>query len=216
MERLRAPQLRQPELVKKAMGRQALALLAMLDAACAGTDALEQAATEQFRNHPDHAVITSFPGRADLTGARILAEIGDDTARFADDRALKAYAGSAPVTRASGRLTSITHRRIKNDRLAAVGWVWATCAAINPGPADGTTADAETMATATSPPCATGFRTTRRRTTTTGCRLTVSGIGDLWMRLEEINHRTQQQTGHQRRPCCNRRPSVFRDPLMSA
>ena len=61
VERLRAPQLRQPELVEKAMGRQALALLAMLDAACAGADALEQAATEQFRNHPDHAVITSSP-----------------------------------------------------------------------------------------------------------------------------------------------------------
>ncbi len=67
--------------------------------------------------------------------ARILAEIGDDRDRFADDRALKAYAGSAPVTRASGKITSIAHRRIKNDRLAAVGWVWATYASINPGPA---------------------------------------------------------------------------------
>jgi hypothetical protein len=34
LEHLQAPQLRQPELVEKAMGRQALALLAMLDAAC--------------------------------------------------------------------------------------------------------------------------------------------------------------------------------------
>lgn len=135
VERLRAPQLRQPELVEKAMGRQTLALLAMLDTACAGTEELEKAATEEFRRHPDHAVITSFPGLADLAGARVLAEIGADRARFADDRALKAYAGSAPVTRASGKLTSITHRRIKNDRPAAVGWVWATYAAINPGPA---------------------------------------------------------------------------------
>lgn len=108
-----------------------------LDAACAGADELEQAVTEEFRKHPDHAVITSFPGLADLTGARVLAEIGDDRDRFADDRALKAYAGSAPVTRASGKVTSITYRRIKNDRLAAVGWVWATYAAINPGPARG-------------------------------------------------------------------------------
>lgn len=135
VERLRAPQLRQPDLVEQAMGRQAVALLAMLDAACAGADDLEQAAAEEFRKHPDHAVITSFPGLADLTGARVLAEIGDDRDRFADNRALKAYAGSAPVTRASGKVTSITHRRIKNDRLAAVGWVWATYASINPGPA---------------------------------------------------------------------------------
>ena len=135
VERLRVPQLRQPELVEKAMGRQAMTLLAMLDAACAGADDLEQAATEEFHKHPDHAVITSFPGLAEVTGARILAEIGDDRDRFTDDRALKAYAGSAPVTRASGKVTSITHRRIKNDRLAAVGWVWATYASINPGPA---------------------------------------------------------------------------------
>ncbi|MFI2477851.1 IS110 family transposase [Nocardia xishanensis] len=135
VQHLRTPQLRQADLVERAMGRQALALLAMLDAACAGADDLEQAAAEEFHKHPDYAVITSFPGLADLTGARVLAEIGDDRDRFADDRALKAYAGSAPVTRASGKITSITHRRIKNDRLAAVGWVWATYASINPGPA---------------------------------------------------------------------------------
>ena len=111
LEHLQVPQLRQPELVEKAMGRQALALLAMLDAACAGADELEQTAAEEFRKHPDYAVITSFPGLADLTGARVLAEIGDDRDRFADDRALKAYAGSAPITRASGKVTSITHRQ---------------------------------------------------------------------------------------------------------
>jgi transposase len=135
LQRLKTPQLRQPELVEKAMGRQGLALLAMLDAACAGADQLQQAAAEEFRKHPDYAIITSFPSLADLTGARMLAEIGDDRTRFADDRALKAYAGSAPVTRASGKGISITHRRIKNDRLAAVGWVWATYASINQGPA---------------------------------------------------------------------------------
>jgi transposase len=65
----------------------------------------------------------------------VLAEIGDDRTRFADARALKAYAGSAPVTRASGRSLSVTHRRIKNDRLAAVGWIWAFTAATNCEPA---------------------------------------------------------------------------------
>lgn len=134
-EGLRKPQLRQAELVEKAMGRQAVALLGALDAACTGADDLEQAAAEEFRKHPDHAIITSLPGLADLTGARVLAELGDDRDRFASHRALKAYAGSAPVTRASGKTISITHRRIKNDRFAAVGWVWAFGAAVNPGPA---------------------------------------------------------------------------------
>ncbi|MFI5500985.1 transposase [Nocardia asteroides] len=131
---LRRPGLRQPELVEKAMGRQAPALLAALDAACAGADDLEHAAGEEVRRHPDYAIITSFPGLADLAGARVPAEIGDDRKRFANARALKAYAGSAPVTRASGRTTSITFRRVKNDRLAAVGWVWAFGAMIHQGP----------------------------------------------------------------------------------
>jgi hypothetical protein len=48
---------------------------------------------------------------------------------------LKAYAGSAPVTRASGRSISITHRRIKNDRLAAAGFVWSFMAITNHPPA---------------------------------------------------------------------------------
>ncbi|MCX0272949.1 IS110 family transposase [Nocardia zapadnayensis] len=134
VEGLRTAQLRQPEPVEHAMGRQTLALLAMLDAACTGADDLEQAAAAEFRRHPDYTTITSFPGLADLTGSRMLAEIGDDRTRFADARALKAYAGSAPVTRASGKTISITHRRIKNDRLAAVGWVWGTTLVVLPGP----------------------------------------------------------------------------------
>ncbi|MDN2495919.1 IS110 family transposase, partial [Nocardia nova] len=134
VEGLKTTQLRQPGPVEQAMGRHALALVAMLDAACAGADDLEQAAAEEFRKHPDYAVITSFPGLADLTGSRMLAEIGDDRKRFAAARALKAYAGSAPVTRASGKSISISHRRIKNDRLAAVGWVWGTTMVVLPGP----------------------------------------------------------------------------------
>jgi Transposase IS116/IS110/IS902 family len=88
-------------------------------------DELGHGSAELFQQHPDYAIITSFPGLADSTGARVLAEIGDDRARFADARALKAYAGSAPVTRASGRSLSVTHRPIKNNRLASVGWMWA-------------------------------------------------------------------------------------------
>jgi hypothetical protein len=47
---------------------------------------------------------------------------------FSDARALKAYAGAAPVTRASGKSHLVMHRRVKNDRLAAVGYVWTFAA----------------------------------------------------------------------------------------
>ena len=55
----------------------------------------------------------------------MLAEIGDDRSRFQDARGLKAYAGAAPITRASGKTTSVTHRRVKNNRLNAAGYSWA-------------------------------------------------------------------------------------------
>lgn len=130
-EALRVPHLRQQPLVEQAMGTAALALHATLDAACANVDQLGGACAEAFAQHPDYEIITSFPGLGDLTGARVLAELGDDRARFADARAVKAYAGSAPVTRASGRSISITHRRVKNDRLAAAGFIWAFIATSN-------------------------------------------------------------------------------------
>jgi transposase len=121
--------------VEKAMGQHVLALLAALDTACTNVDELGQASAALFATHPDYEIITSFPGLADSTGARVLAEIGDDRTRFADARALKAYAGSAPVTRASGRSLIVTRRQIKNNRLANVGWLWAFSASSTYEPA---------------------------------------------------------------------------------
>ena len=121
----RAPQMRQLPLVEQAMGRQSLALLRQLDAACQSADDLEQAAIESFNQHPDAGLITSFPGLGALTGARVLGEIGDDRSRFADVKGLKAYAGAAPVTKASGKTRTVQHRRVKNQRLASAGYLWA-------------------------------------------------------------------------------------------
>jgi hypothetical protein len=132
---LRRPQLRQPPLVESAMGRQTRALLATLDVECANVDQLNAAAIEAFQKHPDYHIITSFPGLGETTGARLLAEIGDDRSRFADPRGLKALAGAAPVTRASGRSVSVRRRQVKNNRLAAVGFVWAFATIPRPGPA---------------------------------------------------------------------------------
>lgn len=67
-------------------------------------------------------------GPGSLTGARVLAETGDDRSRFTNARSLKTYAGSAPVTRTSGKSLIVTHRRVKNQRLAATGYVWAFAA----------------------------------------------------------------------------------------
>jgi len=125
---LRGDYARQPPLVEDALGRQTLALVGQLEAACTAADDLAKAVEEAFPKHPDAEVITSFPGLGIQLGARILAEIGDDRDRFADARGLKAYAGSAPITRASGKKHHVGRRRIKNDRLNHAGYLWAFAA----------------------------------------------------------------------------------------
>jgi transposase len=110
--------LHQLPLIETAMGRHTQALLMQLDAACRAADDLAAATAEAFAQHPDAAIVSSFPG------TRVLAEIGDDRTRFSDARGLKSYAGSAPITVASGKSLVVHHRKVKNQRLAAVGYVW--------------------------------------------------------------------------------------------
>lgn len=75
------------------------------------------------KNTIDAEIITRFPGLGPLSGARVLAEIGDDRSRFTNATGLKAYAGAAPVTRASGKNTTVLARRSR-----ARGWLrWDTC-----------------------------------------------------------------------------------------
>jgi transposase len=52
--------------------------------------------------HPDAAIVQSQPGLGVVLGARVLAEFGDNPDRYMSAKARKAYAGTAPITRASG------------------------------------------------------------------------------------------------------------------
>ncbi|MGR8012172.1 IS110 family transposase [Streptomyces hypolithicus] len=124
----RAEWAHQPLLVEEALGRQMLALLVQLEAACSAADDLAEAVEEAFPQHPDAEIILSFPGLGIQLGARVLAEIGDDRNRFADARGLKAYAGASPITRASGKKSNVSRRWVKNDCLNHAGYLWAFAA----------------------------------------------------------------------------------------
>ncbi|WP_267717339.1 transposase [Streptomyces sp. CoH17] len=124
-EIFRADYLHQLPQVEEAMGCQTMALVQQVNAACDSVADLAAATEEEFLAHPDADIITSFPGLSAVSGARVLAEVGDDRERFADARAIKAYAGAAPVTRASGRSHVVVARTVKNQRLAAAGYMWA-------------------------------------------------------------------------------------------
>ncbi|MFD8839749.1 IS110 family RNA-guided transposase [Streptomyces griseofuscus] len=125
---LRGDYARQAPEVEVAMGHQLLGLLLQLDAACTAADHLAEEAESAFRDHPDSTILLSFPGVGAQLGARILAELGDDRSRFADARSLKAYAGSAPITRASGKKHHVGRRMVKNDRLNHAGYLWSFAA----------------------------------------------------------------------------------------
>lgn len=88
-----------------------LALRIQLDAACTAADQLAEAVRRGLPQHPDAEILLSFPGLGIQLTARVLAEIGDDRGRFADARGLKAYAGSSPITRASGKKSAIAGGR---------------------------------------------------------------------------------------------------------
>lgn len=119
------PVINRPRPVEDAMGIEVLACLSMLDQACATSETLTGETENAFIEHPQAAIYLSFPGCGPLLGARLLGEIGDDPARFATARGLRAYAGAAPLTWASGATSSVTRRRIANTWLQATGHVWA-------------------------------------------------------------------------------------------
>lgn len=122
---LRSEQLRQPELIEAAMAQQATALLRALNTAVENETALQEAMTATFAKHEKSKLILSFPGLGPVLGSRLLAEIGDDPKRFPTARGLKAFAGTAPITRASGNRRAVTTRVICNKRLGQVGYLWA-------------------------------------------------------------------------------------------
>lgn len=60
--------------------------------------------------------------------ARVLGELGDDPHRFTDAAAVRCFAGTAPITRASGRSRVVSARRICSRRLDDARHWWAYAA----------------------------------------------------------------------------------------
>jgi len=91
-------------------------------------DQLGQVVAEHFGRHRDAERYLSLPGLGGVLGARILAEFGDDPHRFIDAKARKNYAGTSPITRASGTRRFVLARYARNRRLGDAVLQWAFCA----------------------------------------------------------------------------------------
>jgi transposase len=126
-------QLRQPPVVEAAMGQAVRAIVRTLTAANQSISDLEAALAAAFDQHPDGEILRSLPGLGPILAARVLSEFGDDPTRFPDPASRRAYAGTAPITRASGRSRVVLARHVRNKRLADACYLWAF-AALNRSP----------------------------------------------------------------------------------
>jgi len=68
-----------------------------------------------------------MPGLGDVLGARVLGEFGDDPNRYATAKSRRNYAGTSPITVASGTKQAVLARHIRNRRLYDAIDQWAFC-----------------------------------------------------------------------------------------
>ncbi|GII97546.1 IS110 family transposase [Sinosporangium siamense] len=114
---LRAEHLGQPEIVTAAYASSVQALIAVLTVLNEQIKTLQGQVEAHFGAHPAAEIILSQPGLGQVLGARVLAEFGDDPDRYASAKARRNYAGTSPITRASGKKKTALARFIHNDRL---------------------------------------------------------------------------------------------------
>ncbi|MGW0219020.1 IS110 family transposase [Micromonospora chokoriensis] len=114
---LRTEQLGQPDVVTAAYAATVRALVALLGTLNEQVKALQGQVEDHFGRHPAAETILSQPGLGVVLGARVLAEFGDDHDRYASAKARKNYAGTSPITRASGKKRAVMARFVHNDRL---------------------------------------------------------------------------------------------------
>jgi hypothetical protein len=125
---LRSTQLEAPGMVSEAMGATVRALVAVATELTVQIAALEAELADRFDQHPDAKIIRSLPGLGMTLGARVLGEFGDDPNRYADAKCRKNYAGTSPITRASGKSRVVLARYARNRRLADACYLWAFAA----------------------------------------------------------------------------------------
>ena len=128
MAALRSEHLNQPPVIAAAYGVTVRALAAMISTSNEQISALEGQVEACFGQHPDAEIYLSQPGLGPILGARVLAEFGDDPNRYQGARARKNYAGTSPITRASGKKKVVLARYVRNKHLADALHQQAFCA----------------------------------------------------------------------------------------
>jgi len=122
---LRSEQLAASGIVSAAMGASVAASVAVISEMGTQVACLAEELASGFKAHPDAEVILSLPGLGTILGARVLGEFGDEPDRYANPKSRKNYAGTSPITRASGTKSAVLARHVRNRRLADAIHQWA-------------------------------------------------------------------------------------------
>lgn len=125
-EHLHQPSLRATAITTRTKSRLTLALIAQLLPLIEQIAAYEKEIQQLFLSHEDNEVFSSLPGAGKRLAPRLLAEIGDDPARYASAASLQALGGTSPVLFQSGTYSK-PHRRlgcIKPLRNALHSFAW--------------------------------------------------------------------------------------------
>ncbi len=125
---LRSEQLEAPPTVSRAFGTVTSSLVRLIAGFNEQVTELEKEMESSFEDHPDAKILHSLPGLGTVLGARVLSEFGDDRARYADARARRNYAGTSPITKASGKRRVVLARFARNERLFNACYLWAFAA----------------------------------------------------------------------------------------
>jgi transposase len=126
-EALHTEQLTAPAPVAAAFGATTKAAVGIIGELNRQITRLETELGAHFEQHPDAGIYLSVPGLGDVLGARVLGEFGDDPNRYADAKSRRNYAGTSPITRASGTKLAVLARHIRNRRLYDAIDQWAFC-----------------------------------------------------------------------------------------
>jgi transposase len=111
--------------VTDAKSMLAQALVKQLQTLAAQIQAYRQRIEQLFNDHPDHDLFGSLPGAGRKLAPRLLGELGSNRQVFASAEALQCYAGTAPVTRRSGKSCFVHIRRMCNKTLRTTVYLWA-------------------------------------------------------------------------------------------
>ena len=122
---LRSPQLQGSVVVAAAMGASVKASVTVISTMTTEIANLATALEAGFEQHPAAKVVRSLPGLGTILGARVLGEFGDNPDRYATAKSRKNYAGTSPITRASGTKRVVLARYARNMRLADAIYLWA-------------------------------------------------------------------------------------------